>query len=95
MSSLWLKIFFNCELDTYGLPLKINDPFFKNNIVPKQNFLDRIIEVNPNFNYNQMYFEFRKLKASGIIKEMPKKQINIIELKLSELKKGLENDIKT
>ena len=94
MNPDWIKIFFNCELDKYSIPSKIKELFFTEPTISKKAFLDRMLESNPNFNYNQMYFEFRRMIAAGWIIELPKKEVGIVKEKIEEAKKEWENDTK-
>ena len=82
----WVKIFYNCSVDQYGLIKEVKEKVLTNSVMEKSEFLDRILEVNPEMNPNQMYFEFKKMRVAGLIKELPKKNIGLDHKLILELK---------
>ncbi len=92
----WLKLFFNYELDSFQTIKKIfkNKQFFKGELIFKSEFLDRIIETNPNINRSDVYWQFKQIKLLKLIKELPKKKVWIDKRQVFKLLKKWEDDFK-
>lgn len=91
MSIAWLKYFFDYKLGEYNTISEIKEPFFKIEKIEKKKFLERLLSVNPNFNYNHLYFEYRRLVSAGLIVEFPNKIVQINTEKLKELENRWAN----
>ena len=83
----FLRVLYNCEFDQYDRIQKINKPFFTaTEPIEKVLILQRIMDAYHITGQTRVYWEYKKMVASGVIQNTPMRKTRIIFEKAEQLK---------